>query len=85
MWGCFDNCVGVLIMCLLAFTLPSIVCTLFLYCFVYVEYIYSSLFCLYWCKNKGSGAYYGKVFQKLLLNIGKIRTTFQNTDIKLFD
>ena len=34
MWGCFDNCVGVLVICV--FTVFCIVCTVFLYCFVYV-------------------------------------------------
>ena len=29
MWECFDNCVGVLVICVLVFTV-------FLYCFVYV-------------------------------------------------
>jgi hypothetical protein len=33
---CFDNCVGVLVMCVLVFTVFCIVCTVFLYCFVYV-------------------------------------------------
>ena len=36
MWGCFDNCVGVLAICVLVFTVYCIVCTVFLYCFVYV-------------------------------------------------
>ena len=38
MWGCFDNCVGVLVICLLVYTCTvfHIVCTVFLYCFVYV-------------------------------------------------
>ena len=41
MFGCFDNCVGVLVLCVhvLVFSL----CTVFLYCFVYV---YSFLFVL---------------------------------------
>jgi len=43
MCGCFDNCVGVLVICVLVFTLFCIVCTVFLYCFVYV---YLSLFVL---------------------------------------
>jgi hypothetical protein len=41
MCGCFDNCVGVLVICVLVFTVFCIVCTVFLYCFVYV---YLSLF-----------------------------------------
>jgi len=36
MCGCFDNCVGVLIICVLVFIVFCIVCTVFLYCFVYV-------------------------------------------------
>ena len=36
MCGCFDNCVGVLLICVLAFKVFCIVCTVFLYCFVYV-------------------------------------------------
>ena len=44
MWGCFDNCVGVLVICVLVNTVFCIVCTVSLYCFVY---IYSYLFCLY--------------------------------------
>jgi len=36
MCGCFDNCVGVLVMCVLVFTVFCIVCTVFLYYFVYV-------------------------------------------------
>jgi len=43
--GCFDNCVGVLVIRVLVFIVFRIVCTVFLYCFVYV---YSFLFfCLY--------------------------------------
>jgi len=37
MCGCFDNCVGVLVVCILVLTLFCIVCTVFLYCFVYVH------------------------------------------------
>ena len=36
MCGCFENCVGVLVICVLVFTVFFIVCTVFLYCFVYV-------------------------------------------------
>ena len=36
MLGCFDNCVGVLVMCVLVFTVFCIACTVFLHCFVYV-------------------------------------------------
>ena len=34
--GCFDNCVRVLVICVLVFTVFCIACTVFLYCFVYV-------------------------------------------------
>ena len=33
----FDNCVGVLAICVLVFTVFCILCTVFLYCFVYVH------------------------------------------------
>jgi hypothetical protein len=36
MWGCFDNCVGVLVICVLVFTVFCIVCTAFLYYFLYM-------------------------------------------------
>jgi hypothetical protein len=36
MCGCFDNCMGVLIICVLVLTVFFIVCTVFLYCFAYV-------------------------------------------------
>jgi hypothetical protein len=36
MYGCFDNCLGVLVMCVFVFTVFCIVCTVFLYCFFYV-------------------------------------------------
>jgi len=36
MCGCFDNYVGVLVMCVLVFTVFCIVCTVFLYYFFYV-------------------------------------------------
>ena len=39
MWGCFDNCVGFLVKCVLAFTVFCIVYTVFLYCFFY-EYLF---------------------------------------------
>jgi len=29
MWGCFDNCVGILLICVLVFTVLCIVCTVF--------------------------------------------------------
>jgi len=37
MCECFDNCVGVLVICVLVLTVFCIVCTGFLYCFVYVH------------------------------------------------
>ena len=40
MWGCFDNCVGVLVICVLVFAAFGTVCTVFLYCFVHV-YLFS--------------------------------------------
>jgi hypothetical protein len=36
MCGCFDNCVGVLLICVLVFTVFCIVCTVVFYCFIYV-------------------------------------------------
>ena len=45
MCGCFDNCVGVLVICVLVFTVFCIVCTVFF--IVPFMYIYSYLFCLY--------------------------------------
>ena len=36
MCGCFDDCVGVLAICVLVFTVFCIFCTMFLYCLVYV-------------------------------------------------
>ena len=44
-WGCFDNCVGVWVICVLVSTVFCIVCTVFLYCFVFV-YVYLVLFIL---------------------------------------
>jgi len=35
MCGCFDNCVGVLVICVLVFTVICIACNEFLYCFFY--------------------------------------------------
>jgi hypothetical protein len=40
---CFDNCGGVLVICVLLFTVFCIVCTVFLYCFVY-EYLFLFVF-----------------------------------------
>jgi hypothetical protein len=42
-------CGGVLVMCVLVFTVFCIDCTAFLY-FLFMH-IYSYLFCLYWCKD----------------------------------
>ena len=46
MWGCFDNCVGVLVMCVLVFTAFSIVCAVFYFCFIYVHLLLFVLFVL---------------------------------------
>ena len=40
MCTCFDNCVGVLVICLLVLTVFCIICTVFLYCFVYVYFCF---------------------------------------------
>ena len=51
-WGgglmcrCFDNCVGVLVICVLVFTVFCVVCTVFL-CIVSFMCIYFYLFSLY--------------------------------------
>jgi len=45
MWGCFDNCVGVLVTRVLVFTVFCIVCTVFLYCFFYV-YLFLFVLCV---------------------------------------
>jgi hypothetical protein len=44
MCGCFDNCVGVLVICILVFTAFCVVCNVF--CTVSFPIIYSNLFCL---------------------------------------
>jgi len=45
MWGSFDNCVCVLVMCVLVY---SVFCIVFIVmCIVLFMYIYSYLFCLY--------------------------------------
>ena len=49
MCGYFDNCVSVLVICVLVFTVFCSFCTFF--CIVPFMYIYSYLFCLYWCKD----------------------------------
>ena len=38
-FGCFDNCVGVFVICVIVSAVFCIVCTVFLYCFVYVYFI----------------------------------------------
>jgi hypothetical protein len=43
MWGCFDNCVGVMVICVRVFTVFCIVCTAFVHCF---DYVYLFLFVL---------------------------------------
>jgi hypothetical protein len=35
-WGCFDNCVGVLVICVLVYRMFCIVFTVFSYCLFYV-------------------------------------------------
>ena len=40
MCGCVDNCVGVVVICVLVFTVFCIVCTVFLYCFLYVHLLF---------------------------------------------
>ena len=37
-YGCFDNCVGVFVIRVPVFTVFCVVCTVFLYCFVYVYF-----------------------------------------------
>jgi hypothetical protein len=44
--GVFDNCAGVLVNCVLVFTVFYIACIVSPF-----MYIYSYLFCLYWCKD----------------------------------
>ena len=38
MCGCFDSCVGVLVICVLVVTVFCIVCAMFVYFFVYVYF-----------------------------------------------
>jgi hypothetical protein len=45
-WVFFDNCEGVLVICVLVFTLFCIVCTVFLYCLVYANLFLFSLYVL---------------------------------------
>ena len=45
MCGCFDNCVGILIIYVFVFTVFCVVCTVF--CIVSFMYICSYLLCLY--------------------------------------
>jgi len=40
MCWCFYNCVGVLVTCVLVFTVLCFVCTVFLHCFVYVYLLF---------------------------------------------
>ena len=46
MCGCFENCVAVLVICMLVFTVFCTVCTAFLYYFVYVYLFLHVLFVL---------------------------------------
>ena len=39
MWGFFGNYVIVLVICVLVFTVFLIVCIVFLYCFVYLDFL----------------------------------------------
>jgi len=47
-WGVCENCVGLLVIRVLVFTVFCGVCTVFLYCFAYVHLL---LFFLYYCKD----------------------------------
>ena len=51
MWVCVFVCgwVGILVICVLVFTVFCTFCTVL--CIVSFMYIYSYLFCLYWCKD----------------------------------
>jgi hypothetical protein len=44
MCGCFDNSMGVLVICVLVFAVFCIVCTVFLCCFFYVYLFLSNCF-----------------------------------------
>jgi len=44
----YDNCVGVLVICVFVFTMFCTVCTVFF--IVSFMYMYSYLFCLYYCR-----------------------------------
>jgi len=64
LWGCFDNCVGVLLICILVFTVFCIVCTVFFYCLVCVYLflsvlsilIFSSVFISFIHNSEGKAA-----------------------------
>ena len=45
MCGCFGNCVGALVICVLVFSVFCIVSTVLLYCFVYVYFILICFVC----------------------------------------
>jgi hypothetical protein len=49
MCGCFDNCVGVLV--IFMFVYAVFVVFVLCFCIVSFMYIYSYLFSLYWCKD----------------------------------
>jgi hypothetical protein len=42
---CFDNCVSVLVICVIVFTVFCIVCTVVSYCLVYVYIIHTGFVC----------------------------------------
>jgi hypothetical protein len=46
MCECFENCVGLLAICVLVFIVFCMVCTVFFFCIVSFMYIYSYLFLL---------------------------------------
>ena len=45
MCGCFDNCVGVLVICVLVLAVFRIICTVLFYGFVYVYFILICFVC----------------------------------------
>jgi hypothetical protein len=48
-WRCFDNCVGILVICVIVFTVFLLF--LLFFCIVSFMHKYFNLFCLYWCKD----------------------------------
>jgi len=45
MCGCFDNCVGALVICVIVISVFCIVSTVLLYCFLYVYFILICFVC----------------------------------------